>query len=292
MSLLLQISDPHFGTERPEVVEGLLRLARAERPDLVVLSGDITQRATRRQFMAARAFCESLRAPALLALPGNHDIPLFDIGQRVLRPYGRYRAAFGPALEGEWSSADMLVLTLNTTRPWRHKDGVVSTAQIERVAQRMAAATPAQWRVVVVHQPMAVTRPQDERDLMHGHARALRRWCEAGVDVVLGGHIHLPYVVGLHERDASFSRPMWVAQAGTAVSSRVRHEAGNSVNLLRRAADDTEGQARRCRLERWDWQEDRHSFELAACRELRAGVAPQPLADSARAICGTSGGPP
>lgn len=289
MTVLLQVSDPHFGTERPEVVEGLVRLSQAQRPDLVVLSGDITQRATQRQFAAARAFCDRLGAPAWLALPGNHDIPLFDIGRRVLRPYARYRAAFGEALEGEWSSPDMLVLTLNTTRPWRHKNGTLSTAQVERVAVRLASAAPAQLRVVVAHQPVAVYRQQDERDLMRGHPGALRRWAEAGVDLVLGGHIHLPYVIALHERDAAMARPMWVVQAGTAVSTRIRHEAGNSVNLVRRMP----GQPPRwCSVERWDWQGATGRFELAAEHRLPCGDQLQPADDRARAMAGTSGGPP
>ena len=289
MTVLLQISDPHFGTERPEVVEGLVHLSQVQRPDVVVLSGDITQRATQRQFAAARAFCDRLGASARLAMPGNHDIPLFDIGRRVLRPYARYRAAFGEALEGEWSSPDMLVLTLNTTRPWRHKNGTLSASQIERVAARLASASPAQLRVVAVHQPMAVFREQDEPDLMRGHAAALQRWAEAGVDLVLGGHIHLPYVVAVHERDASLARPMWVVQAGTAVSTRIRHEAGNSVNLIRRSA----GQSPRwCRVERWDWQAGAGRFELAAVHQLPCGDALQLADDRARAMAGTSGGPP
>jgi 3',5'-cyclic AMP phosphodiesterase CpdA len=288
MTLLLQISDPHFGTERPEVVEGLVHLSRAQRPDLVVLSGDITQRATRRQFAVARAFCDRLGAPAWLALPGNHDIPLFDIGRRVLRPYARYRAAFGEALEGEWSSPDMVVLTLNTTRPWRHKNGTLSAAQVERVAVRLASVSPAQLRVVAVHQPMAVYRKQDERDLMRGHAAALRRWAEAGVDLVLGGHIHLPYVLALHQQDAAITRPMWVVQAGTAVSTRIRHEAGNSVNLIR----TTSASPRGCRVERWDWRDAAGHFELAEAQELACGDLLQPLEERARAMAGTSGGPP
>ena len=88
MSVLLQISDPHFGTERPRVVEALVSLAQRERPDLVVLSGDITQRARAEQFAAARAFADRLGAP-FVAIPGNHDIPLLDLPAPRLRAYPR-----------------------------------------------------------------------------------------------------------------------------------------------------------------------------------------------------------
>lgn len=271
MTVLLQISDPHFGTERPAAVEALVRLAQAEQPDLVVLTGDVTQRATASQFAAARAFCDRLGAKALLAIPGNHDISLFDIGRRVLGPYARFRAAFGQALEGEWSSPELLVVTVNTTRRWRHKHGTLSAAQVERVVQRMGRASPGQLRVVVVHQPLAVYRPQDENDLVRGHAHALPRWASAGVDVVMGGHIHLPYVLAAHQRDPSLPQPLWVVQAGTAVSSRVRHEAGNSVNVLRRLPGAT---PRTCRMERWDFSDAAGAFLLGEVDELVCGLSP------------------
>ena len=217
MSVLLQISDPHFGTEQAPVMQALEQLAHAQRPDLVVLSGDITQRATRAQFGAARAFVDRLRAPALLAIPGNHDIPLFALGTRLFDPYRRYRQAFGPELEPVFESAGCLVVAVNTTRWYRHKDGEVSPAQIERVAARLARATPQQLRVVVVHQPLAVTLPRDEKNRLHGRDAAVPRWAAAGADMVLGGHIHLPFVRPLHEAFAGCARALWAVQAGTAV---------------------------------------------------------------------------
>jgi 3',5'-cyclic AMP phosphodiesterase CpdA len=270
MTLLLHVSDPHFGTERPEVVEGLVRLARAQAPDVVVLSGDITQRATRAQFAAARAFCDRLGPAPLLAIPGNHDIPLFDVGARMLRPYARHRAAFGDDLEPSWEGPGMRVVALNTTRPWRHKDGELSQAQIEHVAARFSQASPGELRIAVVHQPLAALLAEDRSNLLHGHARAIERWSQAGVDVVLGGHIHRPYVLALHERHRALPNRLWVVQAGTAVSSRTRHEAGNSVNLLR----SVDGAVpRQCRVERWDWRAERDAFELAAAHDLVPGPA-------------------
>ena len=98
MTTLLQISDPHFGTERAPAVQALLRLAREQAPDVVVLSGDITQRARRSQFDAARAFIDELQPPALVAIPGNHDIPLFNVIARMFTPYANYVHAFGDNL--------------------------------------------------------------------------------------------------------------------------------------------------------------------------------------------------
>lgn len=253
MSVLLQISDTHFGTEQPPVVEAVVALAARERPELVVLSGDITQRARRGQFQRARAFTHRLGAP-LLAIPGNHDIPLFNLYARMVHPYAKHIEAFGEDLEPAHASASLLVLGVNTTRNHRHAVGEVSEAQVERVARRLAGAGAGQLRVVVVHQPVAVTEASDVKNLLRGHARALARWAAAGADIVLGGHIHLPYVVAV----AGLARPLWAVQAGTAVSSRIREGAPNSVNLLRWNAG-----MMRCEVEQWNYTPDDRSFVLS-----------------------------
>ena len=260
MSVLLQISDPHFGTEQPPVVEALAALARQQRPDLLVLSGDITQRARPAQFRAARTFVDRLGVP-LLAVPGNHDIPLFDLWTRLRRPYARHVAVFGTELEPLHSSPDLMVVCVNTTRAWRHKHGEVSGLQIDRVARTLTGARAEQLRVVVVHQPVAVTRSDDVPNRLRGHAAALQRWATAGADLVMGGHIHLPYVMALH----GLARPMWTVQAGTAVSSRVREGVPNSVNLLRWGADSSPGC---CRIEQWDFSGDDRAFVRAEVSEV------------------------
>ena len=266
MSLVLQISDPHFGTELPPVVEALVRLVRNQAPTLVVLSGDITQRARRRQFRAARAFVDRLGAPATLVIPGNHDIPLFNLAARLFTPYANHCREFGADLEPVFESEQLLVIALNTTRIYRHIDGEVSAGQIARVARRLERATPSQLRIVVTHQPVAVTRQREETNLLHGRAAAVRSWAHAGADLILGGHIHLPYVLALHEQFAGLRREVWAVQAGTAVSWRVRHDAGNSVNLLRYAG--VQRQHRCVAVERWDYSEPQQCFLPATINEL------------------------
>jgi len=273
MSVLLQISDPHFGTERPPVAQALLRLARAQAPDVLLLSGDITQRARRGQYAAARAFVERLGVPQVLAIPGNHDIPLFNVAGRLLAPYREHVRAFGPELEPEYVNDDLLLLALNTTRPWRHKDGEVSEAQIERVARRFEAAEAGQLRIVAVHQPVAVTQPQDRTNLLHGHEAAVRRWAAAGCDLILGGHIHLPFVRSLHGAYAGCPRTAWAVQAGTAVSSRVRAGHPNSVNVLRLGAPED---GRACQAERWDHSAADKSFVCAKVLQLPLASAGAP----------------
>lgn len=267
MSVLLHLSDTHFGTERPQVIEAVLALVARERPELAVLSGDITQRARPAQFRAAKTFVERLGAP-VLAVPGNHDIALFDFWARLVRPYARYACAFGTELEPVYASRDLLVVGVNTTRAWRHKNGEVSATQIDRVAKLLGQARTQQLRVVVVHHPAAVCRPADRPDLLRGHQAALRAWSAAGADLVLGGHIHLPYTLA----PPDLERRLWVVQAGTAISARTRPGGPNSVNIVRwhwsagrgdgPAADEAGRED--CIIERWDYAPDAQVFVCTA----------------------------
>jgi 3',5'-cyclic AMP phosphodiesterase CpdA len=264
MGVLLHISDTHFGTEQPPVVEALVTLAAQQRPELVVLSGDITQRARPVQFRAAQACVGRLGAP-VLAIPGNHDIALFDLWARLTRPYAGFSAVFGVDLEPVYATPDWLVVGVNTTRARRHKHGEVSAAQIERVACLLASASPRQLRVVVVHQPVAVPLDSERCNLLRGHAEATRAWAAAGADLVLGGHIHLPFTLPLH----GLVRRLWAVQAGTAVSKRTRSGMPNSVNILRWSAvaahDICAAPARAltgayCLIERWDFDQRKQAF--------------------------------
>lgn len=271
MSLVLQISDPHFGTVQPAVAEALVQLAHEQRPDVLVLSGDITQRARPQQFADARAFCDRLAIPAMLALPGNHDIPLFNLWQRAFSPYQSYLGAFGPQIETTLRTAAVRVIGVKTTRRWRHKNGEVSAVQIERVVAELQEAGPGQLRVVVVHQPVMVLRAEDEHDRLRGWEPAVRAWAAAGADIVMGGHIHLPYVCEMSSQLAGLGRRIWCVQAGTALSTRVRREAPNSVNLLRHEAGQPS-----CWVERWDHVSASGRFELAHSSELVLDRAASP----------------
>jgi 3',5'-cyclic AMP phosphodiesterase CpdA len=257
MTRLLQVSDAHFGTERAAVVEALVELSRELAPDVLVLSGDLTQRARTTQFDAAAAFAQRLGVPRILAIPGNHDIPLFDVVTRLRDPYAGFRKAFGGDLEPSFSAPDCLVLAVKTTRRYRHVDGEISPEQRGRVAESLRQASPEQVRVLVLHQPVAVPRASEAHNVARGAELAISGWADAGADVILAGHIHLPFVLPLHE-GARLARPLWAVNAGTAVSSRTRHDAGNSVNLLRI------GEGRTCSVEQWSYAEPSSAFLRAA----------------------------
>ena len=239
---LLHLSDPHFGTERPPAVAALLRAAEALAPDLVVISGDITQRATAGEFAAAADFVRRLAPLPLRVVPGNHDIPLWNLAQRLFKPRARFDRAFFTPEPPPWCVGGVELLCFDSTSRWRHKNGALKPADL---SARLAEVNSPGLRVVAFHHPLDCRKDVDEENLVQPGPAIARALAEGGVDLVLGGHIHLPYAQRIAPPGAS-GRALWVVQAGTAVSSRVRHEAGNSVNILR------PGQAGAPRLERWD----------------------------------------
>jgi 3',5'-cyclic AMP phosphodiesterase CpdA len=281
MPSLLHLSDTHFGTEQPQVLDALVEWTKERRPDVLVFSGDITQRARAAQFAAARSFVERLGIARRLVIPGNHDIPLVDLWARWRRPYAAYARAFGSDLEPVIDEPAWLVIGANTTRAWRHKHGQVDAGQIERVTARLRAARSGQLRIVVTHQPCEVPRADARKDLLRGREAALAAWAAAGADLVLGGHIHLPGVMrweastsaargatarGVMRELAAVneeSRGLWVALAGTAVSSRVRPDAPHSVNLV-----SWDPQQRQATVEQWDFAGE--STQVRAWRCVRA----------------------
>ena len=264
MTRILHLSDLHFGTENHAVTEALLRLGEELQPSLHLLSGDITQRARRGQFAAARAFIERLQAP-VLAVPGNHDLPLFNLPARLLNPYGNYRRAFGSQLEPVLETDQLLVACVNTTRAARHKNGEVSAVQIRRVEQQLRQARSTQLRIVMMHHPVRAVEETDVDNLLIGRDQAVPAWVDAGMDLLLAGHIHLPYQVllgGSHPE-----RRAWAIQAGTGISERVRGAIPNSVNVI----EYSPGTPRRCRLTRWDHAADQGRFVPWQSIELALG---------------------
>lgn len=269
--MILHITDTHFGAERPEVVRGLIELAREQRPSLVVLSGDVTQRARRAQFDVARAFMDELCAACgidaqrdVLIIPGNHDIPLFNLPLRLLDPYGPYVRAFGTRLEPLIRRPDVWLIGVNTTRPWRHKHGELSSAQIERVAARLRAAPDDALRVVVTHQPLMVIEREDRRDLVRGYKAAVDTWVAAGADIFLSGHTHQSFVAPL----LGSARQAWVVQTGTAVSCRIREQVPNSVHFLSRNVVPSGGLV----MGRFDW-DGVSSFNQVTSKEVALASA-------------------
>jgi 3',5'-cyclic AMP phosphodiesterase CpdA len=194
MTSLLHISDTHFGTEQPLVMQAFEMHVQAHGADLVVFSGDITQRARRGQFASAQAFIQRIKdygVPQVLTIPGNHDIPMYNLLARLFSPYGNYRRYIDSNLAPTFENDDTLIIGLNTTHPSRRKAGKVTARQVEEVAERLQRCDPQKLRIVVAHQPFGAIVASDRRNLQIGARAALERWASSGLDLVMGGHIHL-----------------------------------------------------------------------------------------------------
>ena len=231
MLRIIQLSDVHFGTVSVNVLNALVHTVRELEPTLCIVSGDITQRAKRSEFLAANAYLQTLPAP-VLCIPGNHDIPLFALWTRFLAPYARYRRYLNKEVEPVFETDRAIVIGVNTTTPFRHKKGIVSAAQIHRVERLARQHRDSKSVLVVAHHPFHVLEQRDRGQLVENHEEAIYAWSAAGVDLILGGHIHVPYVYPLQRAYPDLAGDMLVVQGGTTTSMRVRRHVPNSLNVL------------------------------------------------------------
>lgn len=232
MKGIVHLSDTHFGTEVPPVVDALQRAVQALQPDLVVVSGDITQRARKAEFAAARAFLDQLPVPAVLVMPGNHDIPLFNVFARVLTPYRNFEKTFG-ARSGVWHGKGVSVIALDTTHPLRHTRGKLNIGQLSRHAAALAPQGQDDILIAAVHQPLQTSWMQDRSEVLLNTPEAAEAFSRQRVDLVLSGHVHVPIITSTRQVFPALGRHFILAGAGTAISHRIRPGAPNSFNLLR-----------------------------------------------------------
>ena len=236
MKRLIHLSDLHFGRVNPDLEAPLLASLHALAPDLVVVSGDLTQRARPDQFKAARAFLDRIAAP-VLAIPGNHDTPLYNIFLRLFSPFARYKRYISQDLEPVYTDQEMIVMGLNTVNPFawqRGRLGREARARVSQIMAQNAEHSAGQMRIVVLHHPPEQD-PTTDKKLMKGAREALIALSHCGADVVLSGHLH-------QATSAPFraAPDLLFVEAGTGLSTRLRGTQGNTFNQI-----DIEGDALR-----------------------------------------------
>jgi len=232
MARLIHLSDLHFGAHDPEIVEAIEARVNAIQPDLVVISGDLTQRARTEQFQEACEFLGRLRDAGhdVLAVPGNHDVPLYDVLRRFLSPLTRYMRYIDDSLCPLQELSGATVLGINTARSLTFKDGRISTEQIQFIRDTFGRTDPNSTRILVTHHPLfALPVGEDVAPAVGRSELALDAIAEAGVDMLLAGHHHQSSVHSARDL-VTRAGPALVVQAGTSTSTRVRDQ-GQSFNL-------------------------------------------------------------
>lgn len=226
MRRVVHLSDLHFGRDRPELLTPLITAVNTLAPDLVAISGDLTQRARSAQFRAARAFLQRLEAPVLV-VPGNHDIPLHNPLARILWPWRQYRSHISPQLEPSFEDNELIVLGMNTVNRFTHQSGRVSSRALSRI-DRVLDDVKSRTCLIIAHHPLEQLATDRKRPT-RGAERAKDMLAQIGVDAVLSGHLHSwradPYA-HTDGRNAVLQ-----IHAGTGLSTRLRGEE-NDFNLL------------------------------------------------------------
>lgn len=198
----------------------MLELLERRRPDMVVLSGDLTQRAKPRQFHQAREFIDQIDVPTLV-VPGNHDVPMYRVWERVLDPYGAYRKHFAKDLEPCHEDDDLLVVGINTAFNWTIKDGRIRESRLREVEARLAAAAD-KTKIIVAHHELIPAPRFDTQRVLAGARAAAEVFARQGVDMVLSGHLHQAYVMPSEAFYPSDDLPFLVIHSGTTTSHRGR----------------------------------------------------------------------
>jgi 3',5'-cyclic AMP phosphodiesterase CpdA len=265
MRVIAHISDLHFGKVKREMETALLDDLRKLKPSLIAISGDITQRARRRQFAHARSFLAALPAPYIV-IPGNHDIPV-DVARRFFVPLQRYRYYIHRQVNPVFVDDEICIVGINTARSLVIESGKISMRQLKRLERTLAELPPSKTKrltMVMTHHPFI--RPPTTlsvRKTVGNAEEALTMFALCGVDMVLSGHFHCTHCSNVCSVYNTINRPIIQVQAGTAISTRTKHE-HNAYNVLRVEPDNVVISSR-------SWEDDRFAEERIAQYGRRDG---------------------
>ncbi len=251
MRKILHLSDLHFGRIDMAIIEPLIKMVFAINPDVVAISGDLTQRARSQQFIDAKGFLDRLPKPQIV-VPGNHDIPLHNVFFRFLRPLDKYRRYITEDLQPFYSDDEIAVLGINTARSLTVKGGRINEDQVTQMRNKLCVLDGDIIKMIVTHHPFDLPETHDESDIVGRSQMAMNAFAECGADVFLAGHLHLSHTGQTAARYKIKGHSALVVQAGTATSTRGRGES-NSFNVIHL-------EQAKIKVERFEWKPEQLIF--------------------------------
>jgi 3',5'-cyclic AMP phosphodiesterase CpdA len=260
MRTVVHLSDIHFGSVNEAIIGPLVRTINEMKPDVVAVSGDLTQRARSHQFKEARAFLDSLPEPQIV-VPGNHDIPLHNVFVRFARPLEKYRRYITEDLRPFYADDEIAVLGISTARSLTVKGGRINRAQVAWIREKFCAVNSDVIKILVTHHPFDLPEGHDEGDLVGRAHMAIRELSACGADLFLAGHLHVSHTGHTAKRYKFAGRSALVVQAGTAASTRARGEV-NSFNVIRLSGSDVS-------IDRMEWRRSEAAFVVSVTDHFR-----------------------
>jgi 3',5'-cyclic AMP phosphodiesterase CpdA len=259
MRTLLHLSDLHFGRVDPAIVPALLDFIHATKPDMVAISGDLTQRARTAEFMEAKKFVDAIPFPKIV-IPGNHDVPLRNVFARLFRMLDKFRRYISEDLEPFYADDEIAVAGVNTTRALTGKNGRINRRQLQQLRTRFATVPPTRVKIVVTHHPFDLP-PGVEGDRVILRAKlAMKVLAQIPVDLLLAGHFHVGGTTRTTTRYKIDNFAALIVAAGTTTSTRGRGHP-NSLNVIRIDSPAI-------KIAQYRWQSENRGFDLAVTEKF------------------------
>ncbi len=263
MRTIVHLSDLHFGRVDQSLLTPLVRRIHQLEADLIVVSGDLSQRARSAQFQEARQFLDRLPSPQIV-VPGNHDVPLYNIFQRFFQPLDKYRRYIAADLEPTYVDEEIAVIGINTARSLTFKGGRINEEQAERVHEQLSRVSENVTKIIVTHHPFDLPADWNQRDIVGRADMAMQMFARCGADILLAGHLHVTNAVETTARYKLGGYSALVVQAGTATSTRHRGES-NSFNVLRITSADIH-------IDHHTWQAELEDFAISKTEAFKQTV--------------------
>lgn len=223
MGTIVHISDLHFGRINEPLLQPLIDFIKLLKPDVIVISGDITMRARKKEFIEAKAFLDNLTFPQII-VPGNHDIPLYNMYSRFFQALKKYRHYISDDLEPVYKDKNMVIYGLNTARSFALVRGQVDLSQIKKICAEFDKLPQEVLRIVVTHHPFDLPKNFRSYNLQRKPAEAMEMLIKSKVDILLAGHTHKSIIDYVPKQAKELGYNPLIIQAGTSTSVRTRRE--------------------------------------------------------------------